>query len=189
MLLSVAVWSGAEDATRDMFHWISAAIAMPTVIFAGQPFFKSAWATLRVGRLGMDVPISLALILASSISLYETMHVRASRLFRRGGDADLLPAGWAAIWITAPAPWRGRRPRNWPRWRCRAPSCWWTGPRSVRPISEVAAGDLVLVRPGGRMPVDGVVIGRRVRGGPVAADRRKPAGLCRDRHGRSARAR
>ena len=72
MLLSVAVWSGAEAATRDLFHWISALIALPTVIFAGQPFFRSAWAALRVGRLGMDVPISLALILASSISVYET---------------------------------------------------------------------------------------------------------------------
>ena len=72
MLLSVAVWSGAQDATRDMFHWISGAIALPTVVFAGQPFFKSAWASLRQGKLGMDVPISLALILASSISVFET---------------------------------------------------------------------------------------------------------------------
>ena len=33
MLLSVAVWSGADDATRDMFHFISGAIALPTVLF------------------------------------------------------------------------------------------------------------------------------------------------------------
>ncbi|MEF9606053.1 ATPase, partial [Paracoccus sp. PXZ] len=74
MILSVAVWSGAEDATRDLFHWISGAIALPTVAFAGQPFFSSAWRALRHGRLGMDVPISLALILASAISVYETLH-------------------------------------------------------------------------------------------------------------------
>ena len=62
MILSVAVWSGAEAATRDLFHWISGAIALPTVFFAGKPFFRSAWSAIRVGRLGMDVPISLALI-------------------------------------------------------------------------------------------------------------------------------
>ncbi|HSX76092.1 MAG TPA: cation transporter, partial [Shinella sp.] len=34
MLLSVSVWSGAEAATRDLFHWISALIAGPTLIYA-----------------------------------------------------------------------------------------------------------------------------------------------------------
>lgn len=74
MLLSVAVWSGATDATRDLFHWISAAIAIPTVGFSSQVFFRSAWTALRVGRLNMDVPISLAIILALGMSLYETMN-------------------------------------------------------------------------------------------------------------------
>ena len=71
MLLSVAVWSGAEGATRDMFHMISAAIALPTVAYAGQPFFISALQALRGGRLNMDVPISLAILLASGMSLFE----------------------------------------------------------------------------------------------------------------------
>ncbi|MFZ1727042.1 MAG: cation transporter, partial [Albidovulum sp.] len=72
MLLSVAVWSGAEAATRDLFHWISAMIALPVLAFSGQPFFTSAWASLKARRLGMDVPISLALILSVAMSLYET---------------------------------------------------------------------------------------------------------------------
>jgi Cu2+-exporting ATPase len=35
MLLSVSVWSGAEGATRDLFHWVSALIAIPALFFAG----------------------------------------------------------------------------------------------------------------------------------------------------------
>jgi len=73
MLLSIAVWSGAEDATRDLFHWISAAITFPAIIFAGQPFYRNAIAALRVGRLNMDVPITLAIALAVFTSLWETM--------------------------------------------------------------------------------------------------------------------
>ena len=71
MMLSVAVWSGAQETTRELFHWISAAIALPAMAFSAQPFFKSAWAVLRVFRLNMDVPISLAILLASAMSFYE----------------------------------------------------------------------------------------------------------------------
>ena len=81
MLLSVAVWSGATDATRDLFHWISATIAIPAVAFAGQPFFRSGWSALRRGRLNMDVPISLAILLALATSLYETAHSGAHAYF------------------------------------------------------------------------------------------------------------
>ena len=71
MLLSVSVWSGAEAATRDLFHWISALIAAPALIYSGRIFFVSAWGALRHGRANMDVPISLGVIIASMLSLYE----------------------------------------------------------------------------------------------------------------------
>ncbi|MEY2961638.1 MAG: hypothetical protein RLZ60_1468, partial [Pseudomonadota bacterium] len=73
MLLSVAVWSGATDATRDLFHWLSALIALPTIVFSARPFYTSAWRALKVAHLNMDVPITLAILLAAGMSLFETI--------------------------------------------------------------------------------------------------------------------
>ncbi|MEM7569657.1 MAG: heavy metal translocating P-type ATPase [Pseudomonadota bacterium] len=73
MLLSVSVWAGLvsdmDESTRALFHWISALIAIPAVAYSGQPFFKSARKALSAGTMNMDVPISLAVILATCASL------------------------------------------------------------------------------------------------------------------------
>ncbi|MGB3379216.1 MAG: cation transporter, partial [Allopontixanthobacter sediminis] len=47
MLLSVSVWSGAGGVTRDLFHWLSAIIAVPVILYSGRPFFASAAMALR----------------------------------------------------------------------------------------------------------------------------------------------
>ncbi len=76
MLLSVSVWSGfgsdMGEGVRALFHWLSALIALPAIAYAGQPFFRSARLALKGGRLNMDVPISLGVILASAMSLFQT---------------------------------------------------------------------------------------------------------------------
>ena len=73
MLMSAGIWSGAEGTTRTLFHWLSALIGVPAIVYAGMPFFTSAWAALRRWRTNMDVPISIGVTLATALSLYETM--------------------------------------------------------------------------------------------------------------------
>ena len=77
MLLSVSVWAGAGEMSEDMrtlFHWISALIAIPVVAYSGRPFFASAFGALKGGHVNMDVPISLAVLLALGMSIYETIN-------------------------------------------------------------------------------------------------------------------
>lgn len=157
MLLSVAVWSGATDATRDLFHMISAMIAVPTVAFSGQPFFRKAWAGVRNGRLDMDFPISLAIVLATGMSLYET--------FNSGHHAYFDAAVMLTFFLLA-----GRyldfRTRAVARSAAQELAALEV-PRAIRltgeaeeqvPVADLRPGELVLVRPGGRIPVDGIVV-------------------------------
>ena len=73
MLLSVSVWAGADGATRAMFHWLSALIGLPVIAYSGRPFFSSALMALRYRRTNMDVPISIGVLLATGLSVYETI--------------------------------------------------------------------------------------------------------------------
>ncbi|MFT6646280.1 heavy metal translocating P-type ATPase [Pseudophaeobacter arcticus] len=156
MLLSISVWSGASDATRDMFHWISAAIAFPAVIFAGKPFFTNAWSALRVGRLNMDVPIVLALALALITSLWETS---------LSGEHAYFDAALTLTFFLLAGRYLDYRTRAVARSAAEELAALEV-PRAIRmegdrevevAVSELAIGDLILVRPGGRMPVDGVI--------------------------------
>ncbi|WP_371225556.1 heavy metal translocating P-type ATPase [Roseovarius sp. 2305UL8-3] len=157
MLLSVAVWSGAEAATRDMFHWISAAIALPTIAFSGQPFFRNAWAALRNGKLNMDVPITLAIVLAVVTSLWETS---------LSGKHAYFDAALALTFFLLAGRYLDHRTRAIARSAAEELTALEV-PRALRMrdgieeevnVAELVIGDLVLVRPGGRMPVDGEIV-------------------------------
>ncbi|WP_171230648.1 heavy metal translocating P-type ATPase [Ruegeria sp. HKCCA4008] len=157
MLLSVSVWSGATDATRDMFHWISAAIALPAIAFSAQPFFANAWSALRVRRLNMDVPIVLAILLALVTSLWETA---------LSGEHAYFDAALTLTFFLLAGRYLDYRTRAAARSAAEELTALEV-PRAIRvadgvedevPVSELPVGDLILVRPGGRMPVDGQIV-------------------------------
>ncbi|MYM56125.1 heavy metal translocating P-type ATPase [Thalassovita mangrovi] len=157
MLLSVAVWSGAVDATRDLFHWISAAIALPTIVFSGQPFFRNAWSALKNKRLNMDVPIVLAIALAVVTSLWETS---------LSGEHAYFDAALTLTFFLLAGRYLDHRTRAIARSAAEelaaleVPRAFLLrdGEEKQVPVSELAVGDLIMVRPGGRMPVDGEIV-------------------------------
>ncbi|MCE9522417.1 MAG: cadmium-translocating P-type ATPase [Alphaproteobacteria bacterium] len=77
MFLSICIWAGLDgemgEGTRTLFHWLSGLIAIPAALYAGRPFFRSAFASLAVGRANMDVPITLGILLALGLSVAEAL--------------------------------------------------------------------------------------------------------------------
>jgi P-type Cu2+ transporter len=165
MMLSVPVWSGNVSdmlpEQRDFFHWMSALIALPAAAYAGQPFFRSAYRALRTRSVNMDVPISIGVLLALGMSLVETANHAEHAYF----DAAIMLLTFLLV---------GRYLDQSMRRRTRAvagnlaalkaeTATKFVGSSEIAevPVAAIDPGDVVLLRPGERCAVDGVVIDGR----------------------------
>jgi Cu2+-exporting ATPase len=76
MTLSIALYagdfSGMDDWIRELLRWASLLLVLPVLGYAGAPFFASAFRDLRRLRAGMDVPVSLGLLIAFAGSVHAT---------------------------------------------------------------------------------------------------------------------
>lgn len=160
MLLSVAVWSGhvgeMDGLTRDLFHAVSALIAIPAVAYAGRPFFRSALQALRHGRSNMDVPVSVGVILAVAVSLAELV---------RSGSHAYFDAAVTLLFFLLVGRYLDLRARGHARRTAQQLLAWASRPVAVRtaggivhrPAHKVAVGATVLVAAGECIGIDGVV--------------------------------
>lgn len=84
-MVGIALHAGAiqgmEHAWQHYLRWISLLFALPVMFYSAQPFFRSALRVLKLGHLNMDVPVSLALILAFSASVVGTVMNRGEVYF------------------------------------------------------------------------------------------------------------
>lgn len=159
MMFSVPIWAGLfgqelGPAARTLMMWFSGIVGAPCAVFAGMPFFRSAWRSLKARRANMDVPISVGVILTLAISFSETI--------LRGRDV-YFDAAVSLLFLLLIGRWFEHR------LRARASSAAADllalqsptatlaeadgGLRAI-PLGEVVAGQRLVVRPGDRVPVD-----------------------------------
>ncbi len=158
MLLSVAVWAGADGTTRDLLHWVSAVIALPTIAYAATPFFTKALRALRKARLNMDVPISLAILLATGLSLFETM---------MQGEEAYFDAALSLTFFLLAGRYLDHRTRSMARSAAAElaaldmPYAFVRGAAGLTRVrtSDLSKDTVVTVPQGGKVPVDGQTLG------------------------------
>ncbi|MGK7346226.1 MAG: heavy metal translocating P-type ATPase [Candidatus Nitrospinota bacterium M3_3B_026] len=159
MWVSIALWTGAaRDEYRDFLHHVGFALATPVVFYSGWPFLKGAAGGLKRAYPTMDLPIAIGALATYLYSAYVTLSGSAAGevyfdtvifflfvlLIGRYLDAAFRDKAASAA---------GRLMELQPR---SAAVMTGDGEKTVY-IRSVKPGDLVLVKPGERIPVDGGV--------------------------------
>jgi Cu2+-exporting ATPase len=158
MLLSVSVWAGAAAPTRHLFHLLSAVLAVPAVFYSGRIFLQSAWHAISKGRTNMDVPISIGILLALTLSIHDTLSNGPHAYF----DAVTALIFFLLIGRTLDHIMRGKARtavmglgRTMPRGATVAAG---DGRRVYKQIEQIGVGEVVVVAAGDRVPLDGRVV-------------------------------
>ena len=161
MMLAVALYAGdyygIDAELEHFFRWVSLLIASVVVLYSGQGFFINAWRDARNHRVGMDVPVALAIgstWLASSWATWNragdvyfesvTMFVfflLTSQFLQLGARQR---AGQAAEALMRLLPAMAIRVGD-------------EGEETVA-VTDLAPGDRVRIRPGDAVPADGTVL-------------------------------
>ena len=160
MWISIALYSGADEGEfKNWFHWISFFIATPTLFYAGFPFLRNAVLGLRRRYLTMDLPIAIGASATYAYSTYVTIsgstvgHVYFDTVVNFlfvilvGRYLEAISKRQA---LSATSRLLELQPK--------LATIISDGIAKVVPIRSVNIGDFVLVKPGEKVPVDGVIV-------------------------------
>ena len=167
MMFAAVLYLGALDSndasTTELFRWLGFLAATPVVLYSARPFFVGAMRMLRARRLGMDVPVSIAIALIYAASLIEAV--------RGGGDVYFESVSMFVFFLLA-----GRYLEMRARHRAgdltdalaRLAPTFADRRREDGTLErigthELRIGNLVQVKEGGIVPGDGVLIGTHCR--------------------------
>lgn len=167
MMYAVPVYMADGDMTADieqLMRWASLILTLPVIGYSAQPFFANALRDLKFRRVGMDVPVALGMGSAFLASLWATLAGTGEVYFDSvtmfvffllsGRYLEMMARQKAARGVEALA-------RALPAFAERLPG--WPLPEGVGEckrvaVADLAAGDVVRVRPGEAIPGDGIVL-------------------------------
>ena len=137
--------------------WVQLLLATPVQVVSGARFYRGAAGALRGGSANMDVLVSLGTSAAFALSVYEWL---------AGGEHLYFEASASVITLVMFGKWmEGRAKRSTTKairalqdLRPAKATLLRDGKEVVVPAAAVASGDVVVVKPGERVPVDGVVV-------------------------------
>ena len=143
--------------------WLQWALATPVQFVLGARFYRAGWKALRAKSGNMDLLVALGTSAAYGLSVYLLLRHPASH----GGAPHLyFEASAAVITLVLLGKWLEARAKRQTADAIRALNALQPGTARVRrdgvdvelPLDQVRVGDLVVVRPGDRVPVDGTVV-------------------------------
>ncbi len=158
--ISVSLYSGADTGEyRDLFHWVGFAIATPTILYAGYPFFKGAWVGLRNLYLGMDLPIVIGVTITYLYSLYVTVSGTTTGEVYWDTVVNFLFVILVGRYLEAISKRQAvASTQRLLDLQPKGATLLRDGEEKIVPIRAVKRGEVVLVKPGGKIPVDGIII-------------------------------
>ena len=163
MMYAVPVYIADGDMTADieqLMRWASLVLTLPVIFYSAAPFFTSAGRDLRLGRVGMDVPVALGIGFAFAASVWATLTAAGEVYFDSvtmfvffllsGRYFEMMARQKAARSVETLA-------RAIPAFATRLPE--WPRATAERvAVAELKTGDVVQVKPGETIPADGPVI-------------------------------
>ncbi|HBH36117.1 MAG TPA: heavy metal translocating P-type ATPase, partial [Gammaproteobacteria bacterium] len=161
MWISIALYSGADKGEfRTMFHWVGFALATPTLLYSGWPFFKGAWSGLRHFHLGMDLPIAIGAAITYLYSLYVTLSGDTQGEVYYDTVVNFLFVILVGRYLEAISKRQAvASTQRLLDLQPRVATVIRDGEEHIVPIRSVKISEEVLVKPGERIPVDGIVVG------------------------------
>ena len=161
--VSIALYSGASDGEfRQLFHWVGFALATPTLFYSGYPFLKSAITGLRRLHLTMDLPIAIGATTTYAYSLYVTLSQTSNGEVYYDTVVNFLFVILLGRYLEAISKRQAvDSTQRLLDLQPRGATVLKDGEETLLPIRAIKTDDIVLVKPGERIAVDGLVIAGR----------------------------